>query len=182
MKLIFDTIIPFIINNIGIIISILALILSVFNFIYLITTNMKKLKLKVENYSYCNVDGKKFYFFNVMFSNNSRLPIAINEIDLLQNKKVYHFIKSKRLLLDGQTTRNKQIIRTKKVYSAKFPININGLCSEQYFIVMYGPDNIDNSNLKIILRTNRGKIKMKFKNFNNLNIDLQTFFKDLKNY
>ena len=46
----------------------------------------------------------------------------------------------------------------------------------------YMSDNIDNSNLKIILRTNRGKIKMKFKNFNNLNIDSQTFFKDLKNY
>ena len=36
MKLIFDTVIPFIINNIGIIISILAFTLSVFNFIYLI--------------------------------------------------------------------------------------------------------------------------------------------------
>ena len=38
MRLIFDTIIPFIINNIGIIISILAFILSIFNFIYLIVT------------------------------------------------------------------------------------------------------------------------------------------------
>lgn len=182
MKLIFDTIIPFIINNIGIIISILAFILSIFNFIYLIVTNKKNLKFNIENYSYGNVDGKKFYFFNVVFSNNSRQPISVNEIDLLHNNETYTFIKSKRLLLDGQTTRNKQIIRTKEVYSAKFPINIPGLTSEQYFIVIYGPDKIDNKKLKIILKTNRGKIRRKFKKINSIYIDSQTFFKDLKNY
>ena len=87
MRLIFDTIIPFIINNIGIIISILAFILSIFNFIYLIVTNKKNLKFNIENYSYGNVDGKRFYFFNIVFSNNSRQPISVNQIDLLHNNK-----------------------------------------------------------------------------------------------
>ena len=87
MRLLFDIIIPFIIKNIGIIISILAFILSIFNFIYIIVTNKRKLKFNIESYSYGNVDGKKFYFFNVVFSNKSRQPIAVNEIDLSYNKK-----------------------------------------------------------------------------------------------
>lgn len=182
MRLLFDIIIPFIIKNIGIIISILAFILSIFNFIYIIVTNKRKLKFNIESYSYGNVDGKKFYFFNVVFSNKSRQPIAVNEIDLSYNKKIYTFIKSKRLLLDGQTTRNKQIIRTKEIYSAKFPINIPGLSSEQFFIVIYGPDKIDNEKVEFILKTNRGKIKKKFKKINNLCIESETFFKDLRNY
>lgn len=182
MKLIFDTVIPFIINNIGIIISILAFTLSVFNFIYLIVTNKKNLKFNIENYSYGNVDGRRFYFFNVVFSNKSRQPISVNEIEFIHDNKIYTFIKSKRLLLDGQTTRNKQIIRTKEVYSAKFPINIPGLTSEQYFIVIYGPDKIDNKKVRFVLKTNRGKIRKKLKKINSIYIDSQNFFKDLKNY
>ena len=52
MRLLFDIIIPFIIKNIGIIISILAFILSIFNFIYIIVTNKRKLKFNIESYSY----------------------------------------------------------------------------------------------------------------------------------
>ena len=84
--------------------------------------------------------------------------------------------------MEKQTTRNKQIIRTNEVYSVKFPININGLSSEQYFIVLYGPDNIGKSCLNFILKTNRGKIKIKFNNFSDLYIDSKIFFKNLRNY
>ncbi len=100
IQLFFD-IINFIINNIGIIISMSAFVLSIINFIYIIITNKKRLTFKVDNYTYGNVDGKKFYFFNVEFCNCSRLPIAINEIDFKQNKEIYHVIKSKRLLMEG---------------------------------------------------------------------------------
>ena len=64
-------------------------------------------------------------------------------------------------MAEKSTTRNKEVIRHQEVHSTKFPINITGLTSEQRFIVMYGPEKFENEEIKIILLTNREKIKKK---------------------
>ena len=38
--------------------------------------------------------------------------------------------------------RNNEIINHQEIHSAKFPINIASLSSEQKFVVMYGPENL----------------------------------------
>ena len=175
-------ILDFIIKNIEIMISIAALILSVFNFSYLLFSNNRRLVLEIENFSSGKVDNKDFYFFNIIITNKSRLPISINELGLKNDSNVYTFIKSPRLLLEGQTTRGKEIIRKKEIYSIKFPITINGLCSEQFFVVMYGPKKFSNRRSKFIIKTSRGKIKKKINSLLNKYIDSKVFFNDIKNY
>lgn len=175
-------VLDFIVKNLSIIISIIALIISITNLIYLIITNKKKIVLKIDNYTKREVHDKEFYFFNVTITNKSRLPIAINEITINYKKENYSFVKSPRLLLEGQTTRGEEVIRRKEIYSSRFPININGLCSEQMFLVMYGPQEFKNEKIKINVKTSRGQVKKRLKNFNNYFIESDLFFKELRNY
>ncbi len=178
MKDVFD----FIVKNLSIIISIIALIVSMTNLIYLIITNKKNIHLKIDNYTKGNVHDKEFYFFNVTITNKSRLSIAINEITINYRRKSYSFLKSPRLLFEGQTMRGKEIIRKKEIYSIKFPININGLCSEQMFLVMRGPQDFENGKVKINVKTSRGQVKRRLKNFDTYFIKSDVFFKELGNY
>ena len=48
-------------------------------------------------------------------------------------------MKSPRLLAKKNKKRNTEIINHQEIHSAKFPIDIVGLSSEQKFVVMYGP-------------------------------------------
>ena len=175
-------VLDFIVKNLSIIISFIALIISITNLIYLIITNKKKIVLKIDNYTKGKVDDNEFYFFNVTITNKSRLPIAINEITINYKNENYSFIKSPRLILEGQTTRGKEVIRRKEIYSIRFPININGLCSEQMFLVMYEPQEFRNEKVKIKVKTSRGQVKKKFKKFDNYFIESDLFFKELRNY
>lgn len=177
-----ERILDFIIENIEIVISTFALIISIFNLGYLLFTNNKKLGLEIENFSSGKSDNKDFYFFNISITNKSRLPISINELSIKNDKQVYIFIKSPRLLLEGQTTRGKEIIRKKEIYSVKFPITISGLCSEQFFAVIYGPKVFSNKTSIFTMKTSRGKIKKKIKHLLNKYINSKEFFDDIKNY
>ena len=143
------------------ILSVSAFTISVINLIYLIFTNKKRISFKIENYTSAKVNNKKFYMFNMEFINKSRLSISINDLIFIDGKNSYSSIKSPRLLAEKSTTRNKEVIRHQEVHSTKFPINITGLTSEQKFVVLYGPEKFENETLKIIIMTNRGKIKKK---------------------
>lgn len=153
--------IKFLKNNYESILSISALIISLINLIYLLYTNKKKLIFQITNYTKAKVNNKNFYMFNVNLINKSRLPISVNEISFFNKAEIYTVIKSPRMLSEKSTTRNKEIIRHQEVHSVKFPINITGLTSEQNFIVMYGPETFQCEKVKIIISTNRGKIKLK---------------------
>lgn len=176
-----ELVIDFILDNLSIIISMLALMISIINIIYLVLTNKKKLQFEINNYSSGKVNNKNYYFFDVEIINKSRLPISVNEITIESNKQNYTFIKASRLLLKGETKKGKEVTDRYEIHSIKFPININGLCSEQEFIVMYGPNEF-NDNVKITLKTSRGKIKKKIKNMCSLKIDDNTFFEELSKY
>lgn len=176
------TILNFIIENPSIIISILALVLSLINFIYLIITNMKRVELIIDSFSKGKVDNKIYYFFNITITNKSRLPIAINEISIKTNQENFTFFKSPRLLCESQVTRGKEVIRRKEIYSAKFPLNINGLCSEQFFLMLYAPEEINNEENKMIVKTSRGKTEINIKKLDNYFIEDNNFFEELRNY
>lgn len=160
-------IVDFLKNNYETILSVAAFILSLFNFIYLIYTNKKRLSFNMIHYTVARINNKFFYMFNIELINKSRLPIAVNEIIVKYNDSEYKIIKSPRLLSEKETKRNKEVVRRQEVHSAKFPVNILGLASEQKFLVMYGPEKM-NGEVDLFINTNRGKISKK--------VDLNKYF------
>ena len=171
----------FIKNHYEAILSVLAFIISIINLIYLIFTNKKRISFKIENYTSSKVNNKNFYMFNMEFMNKSRLSISINDLIFIDGENSYSIIKSPRLLAEKSTTRNREVIRHQEVHSTKFPINITGLTSEQKFIVMYGPEKFENEMIKIIIMTNRGKIKKKI-NIKKYYLTPQQFMDDASEY
>lgn len=162
------------------VLSICAFIISLINLIYLLITNRKKLDFNIVNFTICDVNIKHFYMFNVELINKSRLPISVNEIIIENNKEKYIIIKSPRMLVERDRKRN-NITKHQEIHSAKFPINIAGLSSEQKFIVMYGPEKINDSSSKIIINTNRGRIIQKI-NLNTCYLQPKDFTKETSKY
>ncbi|MGN1374432.1 MAG: hypothetical protein ACI4XK_03935 [Bacilli bacterium] len=113
--------------------------------------------------------------------NKSRLSISINDLLFIDGENSYSIIKSPRLIAEKSTTRNREVIRHQEVHSTKFPINITGLTSEQKFIVMYGAEKFENEIIKIIIMTNRGKIKKKI-NIKKYYLTPQQFMDDASEY
>lgn len=177
MKEVFE----FVKSHYSTILSILAFTISLINLIYLLVTNKKKLKINIVNFTIGNVNNKHFYMFNVELINKSRLPISVNEIIIEDSKEKYKFIKSPRMLAEKDRKRNNEIIKHQEIHSAKFPINIAGLSSEQKFIVMYGPEKIENDSSKVIINTNRGKVTKKI-NLNMYYLQSEDFAKETSEY
>lgn len=90
--------IDFIKNYYSPILSVVAIIISLINFVYLVITNKKKLKININNFTIGNVNDKNFYIFNMELINKSRLSISVNEIIIEANKEKYKIIKSPRIL------------------------------------------------------------------------------------
>lgn len=132
----------FIKNHYSTILSIFVFIISLINLIYLQLTNKKKLKMNIANFTIVDVNSKHFYMLNVELINKSRLHISVNEIIIENNKEQYRIIKSPRMLAEKDRKRNNEIINHQEIHSAKFPINIASLSSEQKFVVMYGTENL----------------------------------------
>lgn len=168
-------------NDYSTMLSVFAFSISLINLLYLIITNKKKLEMKIINFSIGDLNNRHFYMFNVEFINKSRLPISVNEIIIADNKEKFKILKSPRTLAEKERKRNREIIKHQEIHSAKFPINISGLSSEQNFIVMYGPEKIGNENSKIIINTNRGKITKKI-NLNMYYLEFKDFKKEANNY
>jgi len=117
---------------------------------------------------------------NIEVINKSRLSISVNEIAFKINGEIYKAIKSPRMLAEKDRKRNNEIIRHQEIHSTKFPININGLSSEQKFIVMYGPEKT-NDIVEVIISTNRGKITQKI-NLNDYYLTTENFTKETIEY
>lgn len=171
----------FITMHIELVLSMIALIISLTDLIYLIYTNFKRLDINVIYYSRLYIHGKNYYMINIEFINKSRQPIAVNEIVIKYENSDYKIIKSPRLLLEKNRTKGKVLTDYKELSSAKFPINLAGLSSEQKFVVMYGPDSLENTTSKISLSTNRGKISNKL-NLKDYYVSIDDFKKDALEY
>lgn len=173
--------IEFIRNNYSVILSIAAFTISLINLIYLLITNNKNLQIGCLNFTVGDISNKHFYMFNIELINKSRLPISINEVIIKDSKEKYKMIKSPRLLAEKNVQRNGEIIKHQEVHSAKFPINIAGLSSEQKFMVMYGPQQLKDNPSKIIIGTNRGKITKKI-NLNQNYLSTKDFTEEASEY
>lgn len=174
----FTTIIKFIVDNL---ISLIALIISLFNVIYYLINNKKKIELSINCYTTGEVDNNTFYMFDVSFINKSSLSISINGIKIIDNQQEYLIINSPRKLFEKQSKVGHIITDLKKIFSVSFPINLQGYLSTHNFIIMYGPDKFVDNKQKVVIYTSRGKIVKKI-NISEKYISTKEFMDQEKHY
>lgn len=144
--------------------SIVAIILSIINLVYLIITNNKKLDFNIRNYTYTKIstsDKSFFYLFNVEFINKSRQPISITNMKFIDGDKIYYIDLEQQRVADKSKTRGQEIIERRNLDSAEFPINLTSLTATRKILIMHGDDNFQNEEIKVVISTNRGKIYKK---------------------
>lgn len=174
----FKTIIEFIVNNV---ISLIALLISLFNVIYYLINNKKKIDLSINCYTTGIVEDKTFYMYDVNFINKSSLSISINGMKIIDNKQEYLIINSPRKLFEKQSKVGHIITDLKNIFSVSFPINLQGYLSTHNFIIMYGPNKFVNKKQSIVISTSRGKIVKKI-NIGKKYISAQEFADQERHY
>ena len=108
-----NTIFDFIKNHLAIIISVISISLSIYNFAYLFFTRCKKLQFEIIKYKCLPINGYNIYQFQVIITNKSQLPISISNISL---NNIYCKFDPTRI--------------TDKVSTISFPISLNSLESK----------------------------------------------------
>jgi hypothetical protein len=144
--------------------SIVAIVLSLINLVYLVITNNKKLDFNIRNYTYIKTftaDKSFFYLFNVEFINKSRQPISITSVKFIDGDKTFDIDLEQQRLADKNKTMGQEVIERKKLDSADFPINLTSLTAIRKILIMHGDDNLQNKKIKVVINTNRGKIYKK---------------------
>lgn len=165
-------------NIVTTIVSIIALVLSIGNAIYIFVCNHKKIDLKLNSYTKNIVNGKYAYIFDILIENKSRLPISINSLKIIKEKKEITFNPNPKLISEITSRSGKTITDKASLYSTAFPINILGLNDNREFFELSNNENLEGKCIIKIL-TNRGKVSKKI-NLNDSYIDTSTFMKEYK--
>lgn len=69
-------------SNPALIISIISLFLSIYNFLYLLIVRHKKLGIEILKYRFVRMNGHNIYQFQCIITNKSQLPISISNISI----------------------------------------------------------------------------------------------------
>lgn len=142
---------------ISIIISIISLSISLFNLIYLIATNFRKINIDILNFTYKEIDNKFIYLFDISISNKSRQAISINSITLVTCNGEYELNQNPRKIAEHFSKTGNIVNNREKLFSSGFPVNISGLFSVRNFYEYDSSIELDHI-VKIKIITNRGKI------------------------
>lgn len=152
----FSDILIFIKKHITILISLISLALSLYNFLY--TKLSQRRKLSIEFISYRIVKLKNVYFYQIKmsFTNISHLPISITNISM--NNNIFcaygpHLVKTEKISLISNESR---IEETKTI---QFPINLSQLEGKTGYLEFKTSEQFDIKDIILNIYTNRGKIK-----------------------
>lgn len=159
------------------IIAIIGLLLSLFNFIYLLKNNFKRIFIKEIFYTTIKMDDNYYYEFNIIIMNKSRQPISIVDVSFKNSNKIY----SSKLDRTKIATYNEKKSDEVKYYSSEFPINLGSLESSKELLLFSLKEKLETEKIKVTIMTNRGKIR-KVLNFQNKFIELKDYLdKIIKN-
>ena len=139
------------------IIAVLGFGISLFNLLYLLKNNRKKIKIRELFYLKLKMTQKYFYEFNLIVTNESRLPISIIDAKILNNGKVYSAKMDRQIIKQHKSKSHPDIT----FYSSEFPINLSGLDSSKEMIVFSLDEKIEKEEFTIIFTTSRGVVKKK---------------------
>lgn len=145
----------FIKNHLAIIISVISICLSIYNFLY--SLYIRRKKIKIDLITFLKRKEKNLYIYNfcINISNCSQLPISINSLCLndlycTHNKK---YFKRERYSQNGYT------MAQEDTFTFQFPINLNSLEAISGYIELSSPTKIDFNDIIFKVYSNRGCIK-----------------------
>ena len=136
-------------ENISLILSIIGSVGAVSSWVYNYITRRKNISFRIINYDYDIDDNYLNLYFHL--TNNSELPITINEIDIEYNKEEVC------CCLIPFSIAN---VGDKSFTSVSFPLSIAPLCSCSGYLHFAFSDRIQEPLSTIqnfVIRTNRGK-------------------------
>lgn len=108
---------------------------------------------------------KNYLFMYLMITNNSRLPITINNVSIIHDDITYPCFELPTKILSSETRTGDLVKDTKNYYTVKFPINLSSLMGTSgYFAFDIPQEDLQTltTPVKLQVCTNRGKaIEMK---------------------
>jgi len=143
-------------DNIVLILSIIGSLGTIAGWIYTYFNNRKKFSVKSNGYT-ANPNG---LIIHCQICNNSRLPIAINEVAVKIEGAEYVCTPIPKKVLESTHRIGKTITDHEAYYSVDFPINLAPLCGCSgylYFSSDKAPFPPVSKTVNLVIRTNRGK-------------------------
>lgn len=148
-----QNVINFVKSNIVVLISLISLALSLYNFFYSLIC--KKCKLKIILHDHLSNSNNTHQFY-VTIQNCSQLPISISSLCI--NKKYFCLLEPTLVKELTRRTGNTVISRV-ETKTIPFPINLSSLQSYSGYLEFRNVDNFDKDNFSISVFTNRKAIK-----------------------
>lgn len=136
-------------ENISLILSIIGSVGAVSSWIYNYVTRRKNITFRIINHDYEIDDNYLSLYFHL--TNNSELPITINEICIEQNSEE---------VCCSLVPDSFACIGEEDITSVSFPLSVAPLCSCSGYLHFVFPHKIEEDFSKIqnfVIRTNRGK-------------------------
>ena len=164
-------ILNFIKNNIVILISLISLLLSLYNFVYTKYSQRKNILIEFISYRIAKLNEVYFYQIKMSFTNKSHLPISITNISM--NNDLFctygpNLVKVEKIPLISNESR---IEETKTI---QFPINLSQLEGKTGYLEFKISVKIDINYIILNIYTNRGKIKNVKPIIQNIKKDIDT--------
>lgn len=146
-----EKIVNFITSNPAISISLVSLLLSIYNFMYNLVSQKCNIKIVIHNH----LQHENTHQFHVTIQNCSQLPISISSICI--NK--FYFCVLEPTLVKEVTRRTGNIITSREeTKTIPFPINLNSLQSYSGYLEFRNIDNFEENNFSFSVFTNRKAI------------------------
>ncbi len=147
---------------IALIISIISLLISFYNFIYAYLNKKTKLRISINTHDFHETTHQFF----ITIENRSQLPVSISNIKL---NKSYYCVLEPTCIRENIKYSGHDVISRNEIKTVSFPISLNPLESRSAYLEFRNVDNFDINHITFSLFTNRKYIKkVKITNFDGL--------------
>lgn len=158
-------------NHIAILISLVSLVISLYNFFYTKYSQRKRISIEFISYRIVKLKDVYIYQIKMSFTNISHLPISITNISM--NNNIFcaygsHLIKVEKIPLISNESR---IEETKTI---QFPINLSQLEGKNGYLEFKTSEQFDIKDIILNIYTNRGKIENITPIIQNIKKDIDT--------
>lgn len=108
--------------------TIAAFALSVYNFIYSVISNRKKIDIFLDKIYALNLNGKNSaYALRFTISNKSQLPISITRLSISDGSVTYNVECDSKIIIEINNHKGAELTNQKIIRSTSFPLSLQGL-------------------------------------------------------
>ena len=140
----------------ALVVSVLSLLLSISNWIYLLVTQRRKLFLSVSQYHF---DSEMVHFY-LHVANGSRLPVSITRIRLLVGDKFFDCTRFPALVFEERFQSKGETYLHREHFSMPMPVSLDPLGAASGFVLVPLPQGsapLPPTALTLEVSTNRGR-------------------------